>query len=231
MRLVFLLVVALGLGACVPPPPPPPKFQTGTGAALLVIEAEPPGPLQPRYGYDLHVARYSPDERTVEDRGVGFPRMGDQQAGRAFYATRVPPGTYVLQKVTSQAWWNVCFNGGTKRFEVGPNEVVFLGRLEAHKHMAEMMRLPFVTKSGEMQTVFDTPRPAVTPPSELPGWETAVGGWVASTYPGMTMSVRPAEYSDATFKVGNGLLTTLGTICGGHWNRRDRAGAAAPAAR
>lgn len=222
-RWLVPLLFALGLSACVPPPPPPPKFQAGSGDALLIVQADPPGMLNPRYGYNFHVARYSAADRTVEDRGLGFQRMGDGQTARAFYAVRLAPGTYALQKVTSQAWWNVCFNGGTKVFDLRPNDVVFLGRLDAQKHLAEMRTLPPVTKDGQMQTVFDTPRPAITPPPELANWEAEVAEWIAATYPGLRTNARPAEFRHGTFKVGNGLATTLGTICGGHWNRRDRA--------
>jgi hypothetical protein len=195
-----------------------------TEAGWVLVEAEPQRGFFQYPGYSLSLKSYDAATQTVRDISMTSARemiqMGRRQNGRQFYATKLRPGTYAIQRVNVQGYWNVCFNGGTKTFEVKPGEVVYMGRFDPNPHLAEIGRLSPIIKSGEMQTVFDTPRPALTEPAQTPDWRPAAEAYVTSRPDIPSAPITEAAYADATFKTGRGMFMTLARICGGHWNRR-----------
>ena len=210
--------LVLALGALAGPGPAeaaPPKirkefkFDAASKYGLIVVYVKPQAVVP---DYSLAINKFSLAERRWDYGPLkGWTHYPPVRAGQAgFILSAVEPGgTYAINQITTQNYWGACFNGGTKAFEVKPGHVTFVGELDPAPSLVEVIQavqsgaLPRKTSGAKF--VFDTPRPALTPPAELPDWQARLAAHL-SDYPGITAPIVAADLVDTTFNASRSLL-------------------------
>lgn len=180
------------------------KFDETSKYGLIVVYVRPQTVVP---NYRLVIEKFSLDERRWDYGPLkgwsDFAPIGSGQSGFAMSAVE-PGGTYAINAITTQGFWGGCFNGGTKAFEVKPGQVTFIGVLDPLPTLVQIIRgLPSKT-NGTHYYVFDTPRPALTPPAEAPNWQPALTEYLAK-YPGIIAPVVAAEPVDTSFSPARSL--------------------------
>jgi hypothetical protein len=188
---------------------------------LVVVEAEPVGPiLREHAAYDLGIGAFSPETGQFHAGPLGgwvwTGAMGKGPNARRYFIGAAQPGTYAIQQILV-GHWGVCFNGGTKMFDVAPGAVTFVGRIDPNPSLLAIMRghLPTLARQGQYFYVFDTPRPALTTPEQNPGWEAELKTYL-SALPAANAPLRAAVLRDATFNTGRDLFG-ISKLCGGYF--------------
>ena len=197
--------------------------------AAIILKAELlPIPPSYRTSYRIGLQTYDP----AAQRMTGGPFGGQA----TFAATRnsvvdgymvleLRPGTYAFRDLSRQDFWALCFNDGSLQFTVRPGEVVYLGEIDARRHVAELQRMAAMagrtsTRGNQAVHFFD----GVTPPAIAPVDEAglaAVAAMVRTRMPRTTVAPRAAQFSPARFGTGSDLFG-LSRICGGYHQRRAR---------
>jgi hypothetical protein len=221
MRPLAAIVGVLLLSACATTPPDKIFFAPDAADGLVVMEIVPT-----QASYQIEAASFEPAQSRIESKGY-FVLNGSPATRYA--VSRAKPGVYALTAVSVQTTWYDCFNGGTVAFEVKPGEVTFLGKLDARPALADIARqLPGYSMNSQKFYVLDTPRPALTAPADIAGWQGELTPFLAGVYPNVTAQTKPAEMKPAIFASGWSLLGQK--VCYGYFNRaKDQPDPAKPA--
>ena len=143
--------------------------------ALLIFKAN-DVPVPPGYktAWRMPLQSYDPVNEKMQSGPFGGTEM---LAGRpksfvdGFLVERVKPGTYAVQSFSRQDFWALCFNGDSLQFTVKPGEVLYLGELDARRHVMELEQLAVTTgrtssRNNEPVHFFETsPRRPSLPPT------------------------------------------------------------------
>jgi hypothetical protein len=139
-----------------------------------------------------------------------------------YLVSDLKPGTYVLTDFSRQDFWALCFHASSIQFTLKPGEVLYLGELNAAKHLAE---LEYLAVSSGMTTLrgsrlahfFDNISPPALTPADEAG-VAAVAEVVKVAMPATTVTPRAAIFTPARFGTGSDLFGTQ-RACGGWHNK------------
>ena len=219
-RLLLAFAAPLALAACATTPAEQ-TWDIHGKRGLVVIEAEPVGPLlRESAAYELGIGAFSPETGQFRIAAFGgwvsTGAMGEGPNARRYFIGAAEPGTYAIQELRV-THWGACFNGGTKMFDVVPGTVTFVGRIDPNPSILAIVRghLPRYAHQSDYYYVFDTPRPTLTPPDQLPGWEAGVKEHLAGL-PAANAPLRAAELRDASFNPGRDVFG-IQKLCGGYY--------------
>ena len=199
----------------------------GSAEALIVFKA-PDIPRPPGYktSWRMGVQSYDPVEQKLQ--GAPFGGM-ETLAGRpksfvdGFLVEVMKPGTYVFRDFSRQDLWSLCFNGDSLRFTIKPGEVLYLGELDAVKHVQELESLSVMTgrttaRNGNPVQFFDTVSPPAFAPVDEAGLA-AAAAMVKARMPKTSVAPRAAKFEPARFGTGKDLFGTK-RICGGYYTKK-----------
>ena len=164
--------------------------------------------------YGIALSRYDPATATATD---GWERDDRQLSVKAFargpdyvYA-RMPPGTYVVNGVTQQRRWLLCYHAATVRFDVAAGQVLYLGSFDAAAALAQLQRAALAARQvsgGTFQffTYFD----GISPPGfampddiAMANAEAFVHRWLPNvTAPLAAATLRPATFRSTHHEKG-----------------------------
>ena len=198
-----------------PPYPLKPKleFDESSPYAMIVFEA---GPQTITRDWNIKVYAFDPDTRAWKNsplKGLAiFTKIRAQPEGTSFHAALVSPaGTYAVSSLNTQGFWNACFNGGTKAFQLQAGKVNYIGLLDPKPVLEKIFAdLPDKTQQ-KVLILFDTPRVALTPPAQRENWEADVASFIKERFPKVIAPIVAAEPMEATFEPGKSILG--GKIC------------------
>jgi hypothetical protein len=218
MKTLLASLLALTLAACATAPA---DVVLGSDApdGLLVFEVVTEGPAATT-SYQIEGAAFDSAQSRIE--GSGYFLMGAGGApgkpSARYAVARAKPGSYVLTAISHMGTWYDCFNDGTVAFDVAPGTVTFLGRLDARPALADIaLKLPGYSMNSQKFYVLDTPRPALTPPTEIIDWTSDLGAHLKATYPQVSAPMKAATLQPAKFASGRSLLGQR--VCYGYFNR------------
>jgi hypothetical protein len=215
---LIALIVCVSAGPAIAAPPRSPlreglRFDASSEMALVVFEAE---PNRSGVTWRLNMLAFDPETRTWTyglTRGWSqFEGIRAEASGRQFYAGLVRPGgVYAINGISADAWWNACFNGGSKAFDLQAGAVNYIGVIDPNPTIVEIaQRLPPTTRSQRL-FLFDTPRLAYTPASERPNWQADVAAYIADRLPRVNAPIVAPTPIDVTFDRGHSVIA--GDIC------------------
>ncbi len=164
----------------------------------------------------LNMLAFDPETRTWTYgmlRGWSqFEAIGPGAAGRQFYAGLVRPGgVYAINSMSANAWWNACFNGGSKAFNLQAGAVNYIGLIDPNPTIAHIAERMPVVLENRRSYVFDSPRLAYTPAAERPDWRAEVTEYLAQRLPRVRAELVAPEPIDVTFERGHSAIA--GDIC------------------
>lgn len=197
--------------------------------AALILKAD-PLPVAPgmRTAYRFTLQTFDP---------AGQKLRGGPFAGLAVFAARpkefvdgylvldVAPGTYVFKDFSQQDRWSLCFNGGSRSFDVKPGEILYLGALDADAHATELAQRTVMSGQTTIRgqgfvSFFDTVTPPrITPPDDA--GLAAAAAFVKARSPKSTVTPRAPVYRDARFGTGNDMFGT-NRLCGGYYAKKAK---------
>lgn len=196
--------------------------------ALLVIKAPalPPAPTF-KTAYRLGLSVYDPEHQAMKGGPFGGKVVFEAQPKKfvdGYLLLTVKPGTWVFQDFSQQDRWALCFQDGSRQFDVAAGEVVYLGAFDALAHAIDLQRtaiLTMRTSTTGFEHFFDN----VEPPRFAPIGDDdlgAVRAMLAANTPNTTAPVRAAAYSPARFGTGSDLFG-LSRVCGGYYTGKAKA--------
>ena len=189
------------------------KFDEKSPYAMVVFEAEPQLHVE---SWTMEVLAFSLETHTWTYGPLnGWSRFGDLESPtpeRRFHAALVKPaGTYVVNNISSQGFWRVCFNGGTVAFTVEAGKVNYIGVIDPNPALLQIVTdLPKETR-GQQLVAFDTPRLKLTPPSQRPDWNADLATFMAAKFPKVKAPIVAAEPVEMTFTPSRSKIA--GKIC------------------
>lgn len=200
---------------------------TASKDALLVIKAPalPPAPTF-KTAYRLNLSIYDPENQAMKGGPWGGKAVFEAQPKKfvdGYLLLAVKPGTWVFKDFSQQDNWALCFQDGSRQFDVAAGEVVYLGEFDALAHALDLQRtavLTHRTSTTGVEHFFDD----VEPPRLAPVDEddlAAVRAMLAAKVPGATAPVRAAVYSPARFGTGSDLFG-LTRVCGGYYSGKAK---------
>jgi hypothetical protein len=210
-------------------------FDAAAKDGLIVVEADPARPVLLGGSYSLEMSRYADGQLltgTFKGGWVTLKGMGKNQADRRFFIARAAPGDYALSSLSLKGTWYACYNSDTVAYTVRPGEVTFIGRFNPIPSLREIaIMTPSVSINSRSYYVLDTPRPAITPPGALAGWNEALAGYLASEQPDVHAPVVAATLRSVSFQTGRSLFGER--VCYGYFRgkpSKDPAAAGQPPA-
>lgn len=139
-----------------------------------------------------------------------------------YLVSDLKPGTYVLTDFSRQDLWALCFHARSIQFTLKPGEVLYLGELNATKHLAELEYLAVSSgmttlRGGRLAHFFDNVSPPALTPADEAG-VAAVAEMMKAAMPATTVAPRAATITPARFGTGSDLFGTQ-RVCGGWHNK------------
>lgn len=190
---------------------------------LLLIEVAAPLAPRPYPQFSVSIAQYSPTlGRLAANSFDGWASVNSANTanGKTWLVGRAEPGTYVISALTHQSTWHVCFNEGTRVFEVQPGKVHYLGRIDPNPALLSIaLELPSYSMNSQHHYAMDK-KLAFTTPADLPVWRADAEQYIRTSFPGVTAPVEEVASSEVTFNTGRDAFGTQ-RVCGGYYAKRD----------
>lgn len=218
LRMSAIAALALPLFACATAPVDV-VLGPGSPDALVVVELA-PNSVPASAHYQVEAAAFDAAQSRIEGSGYFYLPVSPKAGAPAprYTVARAKPGTYALTAVSHNTLWYDCFNGGTVAFTVEPGTVTFLGRFDARPSLRDIVtKLPSYSMNQQRHYLLDSGRPALTAPTDTPGWNEGLSTYLRETFPNVGAPVRAAELRPATFASGWSLLGQK--VCYGYFNR------------
>ncbi|UKK83745.1 hypothetical protein L7H23_14380 [Sphingopyxis sp. BSN-002] len=195
--------------------------------ALLVIKAPALRPAPTfKTAYRLGLSVYDAENQSMKGGPWGGKAVFEAQPKKfvdGYLLLTVKPGTWVFQDFSQQDRWALCFQDGSRQFDVAAGEVVYLGEFDALAHAIELQRIAVMTLRTST-TGFEHFFENVTPPRLTPAGEAdldAVRAMLTARSPGTTAPLRAASYTPARFGTGSDLFG-LSRVCGGYYTGKAK---------
>lgn len=201
---------------------------TSTDALIIIKADDIPRPPGYKTSWRMGLQTYDAAEQKMQ----GGPFAGTQTiAGRpksfvdGYLVEVVKPGTYAFRDFSRQDLWALCFNGDSLRFTIRPGEVLYLGELDARRHVRELETLAVTSgrtssRNSEPIHFFDTVSPPTFAPVDSAGLA-AVAAMVKARMPKTTVTPKAARFLPAKFGTGRDLFG-LRRICGGYYQKKAK---------
>jgi hypothetical protein len=187
------------------------KFDETSAAVLVIVEVTPPSRVT-ELGLNLSSYQIETKEFTSNAfKGQTLLQAVKGQKGQVRYLAGLvkTAGTYIAHEMSTQFFWNACFDQGTRVFTFEPGKVYYLGSVDATEPMVRIVNeLPHQTQRSLW--VFGMGLP-LTPPAQKSGWEQDVAAFLAEALPSVEAPVLAAEGFEVAFATGKGAFG--GKIC------------------
>ncbi len=185
----------------------PIKLTPSDKFGMIVVELDPAPGLNPRWPYALELSSYFPEDGTfgtdIVGHSVVMPNSQPGQSSRVYVAEKSYKTDYVISSVLYRGW-GTCFNGGSYSFRAPLGSVTFLGRINVDgdvlaMHVAAEKITPAEYTDRTTNFVFDTPRPGLTPPNQIPAWESDVRKFLEMNHPDVRAQIIAADLTPVHF--------------------------------
>jgi hypothetical protein len=102
--------------------------------------------------YTLNIVRFDPSTgQTLANSFGGWASFRVKSDSSRYLAITVPSDYYVVQDVTQQDTWAVCFHESSYYFNAEPGQITYLGKFSAAKNLAQLQFIAI--KTGQTYSI------------------------------------------------------------------------------